>query len=124
MSIGKPLTQEGIQQLEERFDHFRGAELISLDTHNPQEVSLRLHLQDKARDFDWIALEIFFYGIKDAILLDNSKLKAMDLHDGISIIISEGHFALGYSRCKNIEEIKEQAFYIIAQSVKVKEASL
>lgn len=124
MSIGKPLTKEGIKQLQERFDFFKDAELISMDILNPQELILKLHLQDRARDFDWIELEIFLSGIEDAKLPGNSKLKAINLHDGISIISSGAHFALGYSSCKSIEEIKESLFYIIARSVKIKENSL
>lgn len=113
-----------MQEFLERFDHFKDAELISIDVVNPMELTITLHTQDSARDFDWIAVEILFSGIKDAILPDDKRIKALELSEGISLIAHEDQFAFSLCESSSFDAIKECHSYIISESIKTIEKSL
>lgn len=105
----------------ERFENFKDAEFRSLEVLSPEQLNLTFAVQDKAREFDWITLSLEFSGITDAKLLQESKMKLIDLSDGINIIKTDTGFAFGIGECYNISTIKSSSCYIIANTLKYEE---
>ena len=105
----------------ERFLDFKDAEFRSLEIINPLEIHLVFAVQDKARSFDWISLELQFFGVKNARLLENSKLSFLDMADGITIINDENSLAFAIGEYNNVVAIENAPLFIIASDMKYKE---
>jgi hypothetical protein len=101
-----------------RFENFRDSEFKNIEIKSPTEISLSFALQDSAREFDWIVLELVFSGVSDARLIDTDKLAFIDMSDGITILKDDQSIAFGISECYNIKSIKTSVCYIIASSLK------
>lgn len=113
-----------IERTLERFDSFRGAEIISLNIPTPTDIEIIIHAQDKARDFDWIKLTLAFNGIDDARLVEESKLKFLSLEEGASLFKAGNLFAFGVDQYKNIDKIKDSSLFVLAQSLHIEESSI
>lgn len=113
-----------IEKTLERFDSFRGAEIISLYIPTPAHIEITIHAQDKARDFDWIKLTLCFKGIEDARLIEESKLKFVSLEDGASLFKAGNLFAFGVDQYTNIDNIKNSSLFVLAQSLQIEENSI
>ena len=105
----------------ERFCNFKDAEFRSLEVISPLHVKLSLAVQDKSRDFDWITLELDFTGVIDARLIEEKKLKYIDMSEGVSLFHVDQKFAFGIGACYNIQAIKNATLYIIFNDLKYKE---
>ncbi len=105
----------------QRFNNFKDAELRSIETVSPTHIKLTLALQDAARAFDWITLELDFTGVSDARLLEHEKLAYVDMSEGASLLHVKKEFAFGIGACYNIQAIKNSTLYIISQDVKYQE---
>ena len=101
----------------ERFEHFKDAEFRSVEVISATQMKLIFGVQDKARAYDWIAMEFSFSGVSDAKLIEDSKLKFVDMEDGITII-KDKIFAFAIGKYTNITNIKDSVFYIIADTIK------
>jgi len=119
----KPLLAKDLALFMQRFDNFKDGEFRSLEVISPLSMKLIFAVQDAAKEFDWITLELEFEGVSDAKLLDASKLHLIDMSDGVNIINEEKRYAFGIGDYKNITNIKDSISYIIASSVKYKENS-
>ncbi len=117
----KPLTQPALPQFLERFDNFKGAELREVEVVNPFEIKLIIAIQDKARGFDWITIELLFSGVEAANLVEDNQLNFIDTEDGLSILFDENRFAFGIGACYNISAIKSSSLYIISETLKYQE---
>jgi hypothetical protein len=104
-----------------RFDNFKDAELRSLEVVSPTNIKLTVAVQDSARAFDWITLELDFIGVSDARVIEENKLPYIDMSDGVSLLHVKGEFAFGIGACYNVQAIKNSTFYIISQDLKYKE---
>jgi len=105
----------------QRFDNFKDAELRSLEIVSPTHVKLRVAVQDKARAFDWITLELDFINVTDARLIEQNKLAYVDMSEGANILHVEKEFAFGIGACYNISTVKNSTFYIISKDLKYQE---
>jgi hypothetical protein len=105
----------------ERFLEFKDAEFRSLEIINPLEMHLVFAVQDKARDFDWITLRLEFLGVKNARLLENSKLSFLDMSDGVTIIKNENSLAFAIGEYNTMNTIENAPLFIIASDMKHKE---
>jgi len=110
-----------VNKLRERFSNFIDAELRSLEILSPTEITLTMALQDKARDFDWIMLDMHFSGVSDARIVDNHKLSFIDMSNGASLLEEGTIIAFGTGECYNIEDCKNATLYIIAKNLKTDE---
>ena len=100
----------------ERFEHFKGAEFRSVEIISATHIKLIFGVQDKARAYDWITMEFDFYGVKDAKLIEDSKLNFVDMSDGITLIKDTLlSFAIGEYNNTNIHDA---IFYVKADDVK------
>ncbi len=105
----------------QRFDNFKNAELRSLDVVSPTHIKLNVAVQDSARAFDWITLELDFIGVTDARLLESKKLQFVDMSEGASLLHVNKEFAFAIGACYNISTIKNSTLYIIFQDLKYQE---
>ena len=118
----RPLLQKELSSFLERFDNFKDAEFRSLDILSATSMKLIFAVQDRARAFDWITIELEFSGITDARLVGESQISLLDMSDGISIIEDENKFAFAVSECYNVSQTKNSSCYVITQSIKYKES--
>ena len=119
----KPLTPNNIPTFLERFNNFKDAEFRSLEVVSPLQIKLVFALQDAARAFDWITIELEFNGVSDARLLEHNRLSFVDMGDGANIVKDDDLFAFGIGECYNISNIKNSICYLIATDLKYKEGS-
>lgn len=105
----------------ERFGNFKDAEFRSIEIISGTHIKLTLAVQDAARDFDWITLELDFKDVTDARLLEQNKLQFIDMSDGASLLHVNREFAFGIGACYNIQTIKGSTLYIISKELKYKE---
>ncbi len=82
----KPLLATQLDTFLQRFDNFRGGEIRSIDVISPTKIVMTLAGQDSARSFDWITIKLEFNSVSDARVIENSKLKFIDMNNGITII--------------------------------------
>ncbi len=92
----KPLHKNDLKAFLERFDNAQGGELVSLEMISPTSFKIALTVQDKARAFDWVNLNIEFTGVSDAKLLDDKALKAVDMEEGINIDFTPEGVEVGF----------------------------
>jgi len=117
----KPLTQNNIPAFLERFNNFKDAEFRSLEIISPLKIKLIFALQDAARAFDWITIELEFNGVSDARLLEQKRLSFVDMSEGVNIVKNDDLFAFGIGECYNISNIKNSICYLIATDLKYRE---
>ena len=120
----KPLNPAGITKLLERFDDFKESEIRSLEIISPTEMAMTFALQDKARAYDWITLQLLFSGVTDAKLVDANKLDYIDMSDGVSILYEEKshfHFALG--SYTSAASMSDALLYIVSENIKYNEGA-
>lgn len=115
----KPLTN--VDDFLKRFDNFKGGELRSIEIISPIQMIITLAGQDEARAFDWISVELEFNGISDAQVLDNSKLKHLDMNEGISILSTNNSLSFAIGECYNKSSIKSSSCFMECSSIKYKE---
>ena len=117
----KPLTKKELPAFVERFGNFKDAEFRSCEVISPMEIKLLFAVQDKARAFDWITVELEFSGISDAKLVEEKKISFFPMDSGANIIENGNEFAFGTGECYNISNIKSSSCYIVSKSLKYKE---
>ena len=104
-----------------RFDNFKNADLRSLEIISPTHIKLTVAVQDNARAFDWITLTLDFFGVSDAKLLEQKKLKFIDMSEGVTLLNTDQQFAFAIGACYNIQAVKNSIFYIIFKDLKYTE---
>lgn len=117
----KPLLKQELSSFTKRFENFRDAEFRSLEIISPTQAKLIFALQDSARAFDWITLELEFFGIENARFLQDNQLSLVDMSSGASILHLNNNFAFGIGECKNKEGVLNSTCYIICSSLKYQE---
>ena len=115
----KPLTPNESQKLLLRTQNFEDAEITSIDFINPTELTITINTQDKNRDFDWICIVLYFIGICDAKLVQNSSL--IDMSEGLSFVYEEGKIFFGVGQYENSNAIKDSVLFVESNSVKIEE---
>jgi len=119
----RPLLAKNLPLFMQRFDNFKNGEFRSLEVISPLSIKLIFAVQDSAKEFDWITLELEFEGVSDAKLLNASKIHLIDMSDGVNIINEEKQYAFGIGNYNKLTNIKDSICYIIASSLKYKENS-
>ena len=119
----KPLNSSQTAKFLERFDDFKGSEIRSLEILSASEMKLTLAAQDKARDYDWITINLLFTDISDARLVDDSKLAFLDMDEGVTILFDENQYGFSVGSYSNLSSLKDAALYIIAKNIKYDEGA-
>ena len=119
----RPLLAKEVPQFIQRFDSFKEGEFRSLEVTSSTSMKLIFAVQDSAKEFDWITLELEFQGVSDAKLLDSNKLHLVDMSDGVSILYTNSSYNFGIGYYKNEQNIKDAISYIVCSSLKYEENS-
>ena len=88
----KPLLKNTLDSFLKRFGNFIDAEIRSIDATSPTTISAVIACQDSARGFDWLTINFEFCGVIDASLIQNSKLRFIDMSSGLDITYRDGSF--------------------------------
>ncbi len=118
----KPLIYTALEDFLYRFEHFANSELNEIDVITPTSIKLMVSAQDRQRAFDWIGLDFLFEEVVEAHLVDNEKLKHVDMDDGLTIIHENGLFYFMIGDYKTANGTKDALCYIISKSLKYQEA--
>ncbi|NOR57876.1 MAG: hypothetical protein GQ474_05060 [Sulfurimonas sp.] len=118
----KPLSKNDIPAFLKRFDDVKGGELVSLEMITPTDFKIALTAQDTNRGFDWVNLNFELLGVRDAKLLDDKALKAVDMEEGMNISFDEEGILVGFGSdqylssplhlCATILKYEETSFNI------------
>jgi hypothetical protein len=119
----KPLLATHLDTFLQRFDNFKGGEIRSIDVTSPTQIVMTLAGQDSARSFDWITIKLEFNSVSDARVIENSKLKFIDMSNGITIINNDNIFAFGIDECYNISSTKNSACFVVCTDLKFQEGA-
>ncbi len=117
----KPLLAKDLNSFLQRFQHFENGEFGDIDILSSTKIRISISAQDSARAFDWVSVALEFSGVKDAQLLDASKLQFVDMSQGITILYENATFAFGISKCENLSRVKTSSCFIISTDVKYEE---
>jgi len=112
--IMKPLLKNDLNGFLSRFDNFKDSQVRNLEIISPTAIKITLATQDSARGYDWLTIAFEFSNVSSADLLDNSKLKYIDISSGISISNNGTHFAF---------KILDSTFFIECLSIKYQEGA-
>jgi len=119
----KPLNKEEITKFLERFDDFKESEIRSLKIISPMEIELQFAVQDKARAFDWITVDMNFFGVTDARMVENKNLDYLVTDNGVTLINDNDTFAFALGHYQNTTALKDAQLYIISKSIKYNEGA-
>jgi hypothetical protein len=117
----KPLLAKDLTNFTKRFSNFINCEIRTIEIITSTTIILSLATQDESREFDWISLNLEFYSVSDAKLIDESKFHLLDTSEGISLIYDKDSFAFAIGNYKNISGIKNAVIYVIASNIKYEE---
>ncbi|MBL0708690.1 MAG: hypothetical protein JJW00_06560 [Sulfurimonas sp.] len=117
----KPLLKTDIGSFLKRFGNFVDAEIRSIEPVSSNIIRVLIATQDSARGFDWITINVEFSSIIDAKLIESSKLSLVDMSEGITFFYQDNCFALSINNYNNLENIKNDIFYIVSSSIKYEE---
>ena len=117
----KPLNSTSLKQLLKRFDNFKAAEFGSVDILSATSIKTMLNVQDSSRGYDWIGIELLFEEVEDAKLLEEKKLKFIDMEDGLSFFYENGSFFCLLGSYKNSSGTKNALCFIRSKSLKYQE---
>ena len=118
----KPLLHTALEDFLYRFENFANSELNEIDIITPTSIKLMVSAQDRQRSFDWIGLDFLFEEVVEANLIENEKLKHVDMDEGLSIIHENGLFYFMIGNYKTANGTKDALCYIISKSLKYQEA--
>ena len=117
----KPLSANKLQGFVERFDNFKDGEFRSLEVISPIVMKAVFAVQDSARAFDWLTIELEFNGVSDARLVDEKKLSLIDMADGISLVSQDNSLGFAIGNYNNLSSLTNSTCYIISSTIKYKE---
>ena len=117
----KPLNSSSLKELFKRFESFKDAQMDSLEILSATSIKVMFNVQDSSRGFDWIGIVFLFDGVEDAQLVEESKLKFVDMSDGLSIFFEDGSFFCALGDYNDISGTKNALCYIRSKSLKYKE---
>lgn len=117
----KPLTPANIDDLLDRIYDAEGGELRSIVMHNPTRFTVTLSVQDTNRGNDWINIAFEINGVSDAKLIDDDKLKFVDMDGGVSILYEGDEVGFAFGDYGYIDSAKDSIIYLIGKSIKYEE---
>jgi hypothetical protein len=118
----RPLISSELADFLYRFENFTASQLANIDIISPLSIKIELSVQDRQRAFDWIGLDVLFEEVVEANLVENEKLKHIDMNEGLTIIHENGLFYFMVGDYKTANGTKDALCYIISKSLKYQEA--
>ena len=111
---------EQINSILEKYDHFRDAQLRSVQSLSDSSKVVTLVVQDDdGEDLNTISIE--FTDIKESRILQNSVLPFLDMMSGISIIKEHDLYGFALGSGSSMIHVNNAPMYIIASDIKIEE---
>jgi hypothetical protein len=111
----KPLSASTLKNLLERIDNAAQGEIRSLTQLSPTSIEIRFSVQDIARGYDWIDVLFRLEGVRDAKLVSDNVLRALDMSEGITVEMDSNGCSLAIGSYAG--RANEAPFYILATSI-------
>ena len=115
---------EEINALLKRYDHFRDAQIHSLQASSDNSYIVTLAVLDEYGMEELCHVKLTFIDFTDVRLLDNHVLSFLDMMQGISIIKERGLFGFAIGSCSAMLTIQNAPLYIISKELKIEEIAL
>jgi len=114
---------EQLSALLAKFNHFKDAEIRSLQAPSEDTVIITLAVQDdEGEDTDKVRIECV--GIKDKRLLLNSVLPFLDMMSGIGLICERDLYAFAIGSCDTMLHVLNAPLYVVCEGMKIEEVAL
>lgn len=110
-----PLTTTSIKKLMERIDFANEGQIRSITPLSPTSIEIRFSVQDIARGYDWIDVLFRLEGVRDAKLVSDNVLRALDMSEGITVEMDANSCALAIGSYSG--RVNEAPFYILGTSI-------
>ena len=114
---------EKINALLEKFNHFRYAEIRSIQTAEDGSVIITVAVQDDDGE-DTDKFRIVCTGIKEKRLLVNSVLPFLDMMSGISIIAERNMYAFAIGSCDTMLPMLNAPLFVTCTDIAMEEVAL
>lgn len=111
---------EKINTLLEKYDHFRDAQIRSIETLSDSSKMVTMVIQDDdGEDINTINIE--FKDIRESQILQNSVLSYMDMGSGISIVKEHGLYGFALGSGSAMLHVHSAPMYIVASDINIEE---
>jgi hypothetical protein len=117
----KPLLPNKTKELLTRIDNAIDGEIRSVVMNSPTNFTIELSVQDRNRGNDWINMAFEVDGVRNAALIEDSKLGLIDMSEGISIVFEDGTCGLAIGEYSSMEALKDAKLYLTGSSLKYEE---
>ncbi len=117
----RPVLASEIEAFEARFDYAINGVLHAITVIDPKTMIVRLSVQDEARGFDWIDLELQISGVSDARLIDDEKLKYVDMSEGMTMLYENGEVVIAVGEYDYMEAALHAPLFIRGSALKYQE---
>lgn len=111
---------EQINNLLEKYNHFKDAQIRSIEPLSDSSKVLTLVVQDDDGE-DISTVKIEFNNITDSKILDNSVLSFMDMGFGISIVKEHDLYGFALGKGTAMLHVQNAPLYIIASDIAIEE---
>ena len=111
---------EQINSLLEKYNHFKDAQIRSIQPLSDSSKVVTLVVQDDdGEDINSISIE--FKDIKESKILKNSILSFMDMGSGISILKENGLYGFAIGSGSAMLHVHSAPLYIVASDISIEE---
>lgn len=114
---------EEINKLLTEFNHFKDAQIRSIQAPSNTNIILTLAVQDDD-GVDTHLVQIEFNYVKDARLLENAVLSFLDMMSGVSIVREHEQYGFAIGNCDAMLCVLNAPLFIIASEIKVVEKAV
>ena len=118
-----PVLASQIEAFEARFDYAINGVLHSVTVVNPKVIVIRVSVQDEARAFDWIDLELEISGVSDARLIEDEKLKFVDMSEGMTMLYENGEVIVAIGEYDYLDAALNAPLFVRGGALKYQENS-
>lgn len=114
----RPLIPTSAPALLERIENAKGGELRSIIMQDPTTCLLTFSVQDKNRGYDWINVTFEISGVHDARLLEEERLKHVDMSDGVSVLFDGEACGILFGSYNRLTAHDDATMYVLGTSMK------
>lgn len=111
---------KNINALLEKYDHFRDAQIRSIESSTDGSKTLTIVVQDDDGE-DLNTIRIVFKDIKESRILQQSVLSFLDMMNGISIIKEHDLYGFAVGSGSAMLHVYSAPMYIIASEIDIDE---
>jgi hypothetical protein len=117
----RPVLASEIETFEARFDYAINGTLRTINVLDPKTILIRISVQDKARSFDWIDLELEISDVSDARLIEDAKLKYVDMSEGMTMLYENGEIIIAVGEYDYLDAALNAPLFVRGGALKYQE---